>query len=341
MMKLSTLWALDRTIDDATGRNPIADALAAHWDHDPGSVRFFRTSANSIYRLSRLGRPAFLRIAPDAERSRHHIERELDLLAWLTAQGIPVVQPIAARTGDLVVTGDSPLGPLHAVMFDALDGRQMDVDALTNDDARIWGATAGQLHRTLGQAPERFRGRPAGWQAAIDGVVSGHSPVPPAVRAEARRLRAILGTVPIAAGSYGPIHTDLELDNLTWHDGTVAILDFDEFGDGWYLLDIAKALTDLLGEGEPVDSPRIAAFVAGYREHHPLDDAILRFLPDFLALSEFRGYISLVRSVDMKPQDAEVEWLRDLIVRLRAGMANYEAGLEGRQESEGVFHARD
>jgi len=123
MMKPSTLWALDRTIDDATGHNPIADALVASWDHHPGSVRFFRTSANSIYRLSRHGRTAFLRIAPDTERSRHHIARELDLLAWLTAQGIPVAEPIAARNGDLVVTASSPLGSLHAVLFNALDGR--------------------------------------------------------------------------------------------------------------------------------------------------------------------------------------------------------------------------
>jgi Ser/Thr protein kinase RdoA (MazF antagonist) len=327
MMHLTTLWALDRHIDPATGCSPLADALAAHWDHDPGSVRFFRTSANSIYRLSRHGRSAFLRIAPGSERSRHHIERELDLLAWLTARGVPVVQPVPARNGDLVVTGDSPLGPLHAVLFDALDGRQMDIDTLTKDDAWTWGATVGRLHAALAGAPDRFRGRPAGWQAALDGVRIGPYPVPPAVGVEARRLRAVLDILPQTSETYGPIHTDLELDNLTWDDGTVAILDFDEFGDGWYLLDIAKALTDLLDGGETADSPRIATFVDGYREHHPLDDVILQHLPDFLALSKFRGYISLVHAVDMESEDAEVNWLRDLIVRLRHWMDTYEAGL--------------
>ena len=329
MMTLSTLWALDRHIDPDTGRSPIADALAAHWDHDPGSVRFFRTSANSIYRLTRNQRTAYLRIAPDSERSRQHIERELDLLAWLTAQGIPVVQPIPAQSGALVVTGDSPLGLLHAVMFDALDGRQMDVDALTADSACTWGATVGRLHAVLASAPDRFRGRPAGWHAALDAVASGHYPVP-AVPAEARRLRAMLAKVPKTAATYGLIHTDLELDNLVWNGDDVAILDVDEFGDGWYLLDIAKALTDLLDNGETVESPRIAAFVDGYRQHHPLDDVALASLPDFLALSEFRGYMSLVRAVDMEPEDAEVDWLRDLAARFRAGMAEYEAGLAAR-----------
>ena len=151
--------------------------------------------------------------------------------------------------------------------------------------------------------------------------------VPDAVRAQAQRLSALLGTLPRSPDTYGPIHTDLELDNLIWNDGTVSILDFDEFDDGWYLLDIAKALTDLLQGGETVQSPRIAAFIAGYREHFQLDDGMLRHLPEFLALSELRGYMSLVRAIDMEPAEAEVDWLRDLIGRLRAWMSEYESGL--------------
>ena len=140
-------------------------------------------------------------------------------------------------------------------------------------------------------------------------------------------MQAVLQCVPRNADTFGLLHNDVELDNLVWTDDGISILDFDEYGSGWYLLDIAKALTDLLQEGDTIDSPRIAAFIAGYRQQHPLDD-MLDLLIDFLALSEFRGYMSLVQAIDLDERDAEVDWMRNMIRRLRDWMAGYEQQLE-------------
>ncbi len=327
MMRFTTLWSLDRTVDPATGISPIASSLAARWDHDPESVRFFRSSANFIYRLSREGRPGWLRIAAASERTRGGIETELDLLAWLYQTGIPVVRPVPSRSGDLAVTVDTAIGPLHAVVFDHLDGEIRDLDTLSLAEIEQWGDTVGRLHAALAVAPERFRARKAGWEEALEAVEVGSVAVPGPVRREAGCLRSVLRGLPVTPDVYGLIHTDLELDNLVWNDGEAAILDFDEFGHGWHMLDIAKALTDLLRAGEDADSPRVAAFIRGYRQRHGLEDDLLRFLPDFLALSEFRMYVVLARAVDIEPEDATVDWMRDLIVRLRGWMRDYEAAL--------------
>src|SRR5690606_3254214 len=144
------------------------------------------------------------------------------------------------------------------------------------------------------------------------------------VRREADRLRSVLRDLPTTPDVYGLIHTDLELDNLTWNGDEVAILDFDEFGSGWFMLDIAKALTDLLREGDDAQSPRVAAFIGGYRQQHELADDMLRLLPEFLALSDFRSYVSLARAIDIEPADAEVDWMRDLITHLQGWMREYE-----------------
>jgi Ser/Thr protein kinase RdoA (MazF antagonist) len=327
MMKLTTLWSLDRTVDSVTGISPIASSLAAHWDHDPESVRLFRSSANFIYRLSRDGRPAWLRIAAATERTRHGIESELDLLAWLDQAGVPVVRAIPSRSGELVVTVGTEIGLLHAVVFDHLDGEIRDLDTLSLAEIEQWGATVGGLHGEFASAPEHFRTRKAGWDVALEAVEAGSLPVPLVVQREADRLRAVLRDLPTTAYVYGLIHTDLELDNLVWNDGGFAILDFDEFGMGWHMLDVAKALTDLLREGDDIDSPRVAAFIRGYRQRHGLEDEMLHLLPEFLALSEFRSYMSLVRAVDIEPDDAEVEWMRELVLHLRAWMDRYEARL--------------
>jgi Ser/Thr protein kinase RdoA (MazF antagonist) len=327
MMRFTTLWSLDRTADPETGRSPIADGIAAAWEHDPGTVQFFRSSANFIYKVSRNGRPAWLRIAAGSERSRAAIEQELDLLARLHEAGIPVVRPIPALDGRLVVTQETEIGCLHAVLFDHLDGDQRELEDLSIADMTMWGAAVGRLHNALSRAPDRFRQRLSGAQVALDLAHADDADIPEAVRQEARRLSAVLADLPVTPESYGLIHTDLELDNLRWRNGDIAALDFDEFGPGWYLLDIAKALTDPLREGDTLDSPRIAAFLAGYRAHRPLDDAMLGYLPDFLALSELRGYMSLARAIDIDEGDAGVEWMRGLIRRLRDWMREYEEGL--------------
>src|SRR5690606_9702861 len=140
MMRFTTLWSLDRTVDPATGISPLASSLAAHWDHDPESVRFFRSSANCIHRLSREGRPAWLRIAAASERTADGIRAELDLLAWLHQAGVAVVRPIPSRLGDLLVTTDTAIGPLHAVLFDHLDGEIRDLDTLSLAEMEQWGA---------------------------------------------------------------------------------------------------------------------------------------------------------------------------------------------------------
>jgi len=325
MMSLRILWNLDVTIDPATGRSPVADAVAAAWDHDPGSVHFFRTSANSIYRLTIDGSPAFLRLAPGTERTATSIRQELDLLAWLTARDVPVVQPIPARSGDLVVTVGTTIGPIHAVLFAALPGDIRDLETLDLDAMATWGATVGRLHATMQDVPATLR-RPAGWASALAWLVRKKTGLPESVAAEGLRLREFLIGQPRTPERYGLLHTDLELDNLIWSDD-VAVLDFDEYGEGWYLLDIAKALTDVLDAGDSLDSPRIQGFVTGYRTHLPLSDADLALLPEFLALSELRMYCVLSRAMNMELEEARVDWLRDLIVRLRAWMAAYEASL--------------
>ena len=79
MMRLSTMWTVDRTID-ASGSSPVATQILAAWRHDPGSLQFFRSSANFLYVFSHGGRRYFLRFTDRSERSRNLVEAEVALL---------------------------------------------------------------------------------------------------------------------------------------------------------------------------------------------------------------------------------------------------------------------
>ena len=329
MMSFRILWRLDSTIDPDTGQNPVADGVAAAWRHDSGSVRFFRSSANFIYRLMIDGQPAFLRMASGTERTVTSIQRELDLLAWLSAQGVPVVRPIPALSGDLVITAGTNTGPMHGVVFDALPGEIRDLDDLDLAGMELWGAAVGRLHATMQRAPAELR-RPAGWASSLAWLARKPAGVPDAVVREGMRQREFLAAQPRTPDRYGLLHTDLELDNLVWNGDEVAVLDFDEFGEGWFLLDIAKALTDVLDAGDGLESERIQAFVTGYRRFQPLTDEDIALIPDFQQILELRMYCVLTRAVNMEPDEAPVDWLRDLIVRLREWTTAYEAELAER-----------
>lgn len=323
MMSFRILWRLDSTIDPNTGQNPVADGVAAAWHHDPGSVRFFRSSANFIYRLTIDGQPAFLRMASGTERTVTSIQRELDLLAWLSAQGVRVVRPTPALSGDLVITAGANTGPMHGVVFEALPGEIRDLDDLDLAGIERWGETVGHLHATMQRAPAELR-RPAGWASALAWLARKPAGVPEAVVREGMCQREFLASQPRTPDRYGLLHTDLELDNLLWSGDEVAVLDFDEFGEGWFLLDIAKALTDVLEAGDGLDSPCVQAFVAGYRQHQPLSDEDIQLIPRFLEITKLRMYCVLAQALDMKSEEAPVDWLRDLIVRLRGWMTAYE-----------------
>src|SRR5687768_7577486 len=103
MMRLSTLWAVDREIDGDV-RSPIIDRIVERWPHDEGSARFFRSSANFIAIYKHDGQRRFLRFADSTERDRETIQAELDLVQWLASEGLNVSVPEPSSEGAFLET---------------------------------------------------------------------------------------------------------------------------------------------------------------------------------------------------------------------------------------------
>jgi hypothetical protein len=74
MMKLSTMLKVDSTVD-TQWQSRIAERMLEHWEHDPGSAQFFRSSTNFVYVFRKGGERCFLRFAESAERTGAAIER--------------------------------------------------------------------------------------------------------------------------------------------------------------------------------------------------------------------------------------------------------------------------
>lgn len=327
MMRLSTMWSVDRTVD-ASGRSPVAERILDSWPHDRGSARFFRSSANFLYVFRHEGGRRFLRFADASERSRGAIEAEIELLTWLDGTGIEVARPVRTHAGGFVETTETELGTFHAVVFEGLDGSQFEIEELDGPRFRAWGAALGRLHAALKRYPGAGLAARSGWRDHLE-QARRHVPVDvPAIRRELNEIASSLAILPEDRDGFGLIHFDFELDNLVWHDHDVGMLDFDDCARYWYAADIAFALRDLFDDGAALDDPSVRAFVDGYADECPLDHALVSLLPTFSRLARLLSYARMARALDLPSAPGQPDWLIGLTAKLQDRMEAYRISLE-------------
>ena len=338
MMRLSTMAKVDATIR-ADGSSPVAEQIVERWVHDRGSVQFFRSSANFIYRFRDGESTRFLRFADSSDRSREAVETELAVLDAVVA-GLVVATPIASKHGNAVETVETEWGTFHAVVFPALDGQQYELDDLDDSGFRQWGAALGRLHAATGQiaAPPA---RPT-WRDHL-GFIQAYLPDDSfGLRAEYENIAGALAALPIGQDVYGLAHCDFELDNLIWSEAGIGLLDFDDCSYLWYAGDVAWALRDLFdavdADARTSDS-RFLAFVDGYRKHHPLDEASIAYLPLFLRYARLLTFARLARSMDVTAGEEQAEqpaWLRRLSRKLLDRMEKYQASIGAGEDASSL-----
>ena len=326
MMKLSTMLTVNRTID-TQGESPIAAQILQQWEHDSGSAKFFRASANFVYLFHKEGKPFFLRFAASSGRTRETIEAEIDILQWVAMRGLTVTPPIASINGNYVETVVTDLGTFHAVVFSKLEGTQLEIENLDDRHFREWGAALGKLHSTLeSYAPSDIPTRST-WRDQMELVRAFLPEEKSAVRSEFEQIASSLEALPVTHDSYGLIHFDFELDNLYWQDQTIGIGDFDECSYAWYIMDIAFALRDLFRDRIDLNNRSFLAFVRGYRTQHELQNELVSQLPLCLRTARLLTYARLVRSLDLPPHAEDPDWLQALRLKLENRQNDYKASL--------------
>lgn len=326
MMRLSAMWRLVSTVEE-DGSCPAAEEILRPWGYDPGSVRFFRASANFVCHFKREGRPYFLRFNTPAERSGEMVEAEVRFVTWLAAQGMPVAAPVASQSGRLVERVETDLGPFHAVVFTGLEGGHHEMAECGPAEFRAWGAALGRLHAAAKGYQDPSRAHRPTWR---DHLALARSYIPPGHRAlerEWERLTAWGESLPTGADDFGLIHFDFESDNLCWQGDTISILDFDDCAHHWYVADIAYALRDLFDDGVDLENPLFREFVAGYQEIHPLNPDLLGEIPMFLRLHELYRFGRLSRALDLPAGQEVPVWLQRLDAKLGGYLKRYQEAL--------------
>ena len=81
---------------------------------------------------------------------------------------------------------------------------------------------------------------------------------------------------------YGLIHSDLRMSNLLEDGDKITVLDFDDFGCGWYLTDIAGVVG--FAEHRPDLKEIVDEIVTGYTKVRELTEDDIREIPTFIML---------------------------------------------------------
>jgi len=276
----------------------VARRALLHWDLAQNtSLTLLNISENATYRVDNPqgDAPLILRVHRTGYHTLNAVRTEL---AWMTAlqedAGVRTPQAIAANDGEMIKIIESPTlnEQRMVVMFAFIEGAEPDAVALLEPFSRL-GRVAARMHRHARdwQRPAYFErlvwdyagtlGENGNWGRWQDGLGLDHEARETLGEMDAliRKRLQHFGSGP---DRFGLIHADLRLANLLETDNDTRVIDFDDAGLGWFLYDIATALSFM--EGRDDIDELIAAWVAGYRLEAPLLDEEVAEIPTFLML---------------------------------------------------------
>lgn len=250
-------------------------------------------SENTVFRITddASGWRAAMRIHRPNYQTREAIQSELDWMTALSGAGIGTPRAIAGVDGGHLQQLTHPcVGERMVALFAWIDGGPPDESDLEPSMHRL-GRLSARMHAHSREwsRPLYFE-RPA-WDC--DDTIGEHArwgrwrDAPGLTRTDINALahteqliRARLDAYGRGPDRFGLIHADLRIANLLVSGARTNIIDFDDCGIGWFLHDMASALSFI--EHRP-DLPRLMdAWAVGYGEIATLSATDVAEFPTFV-----------------------------------------------------------
>ncbi|WP_105969106.1 phosphotransferase enzyme family protein [Streptomyces geranii] len=261
-------------------------------------ARLLSLSENATYlcTFTDTPEPLVLRLHRPGFRTLPQIRSELMWIERLRADGAvatPAVLP--TPSGERAASFPGADGTVqHAALFEFAPGAEPDTTDFTDVMELVGRETAAlHTHALEWRRPDGFTrpdwdldnliGAASLWGRWRDNpdvaLTSGGIQV--LERAEAKLTRE-LTTYGTGAAVFGLIHGDLRAANLLVAPDAVRLIDFDDCGTGWFLYDLACALS--FAEHDPRAAGWVAAWLRGYESRRSLRDEDVRAVPALVML---------------------------------------------------------
>ncbi len=275
---------------------------------------------NAVYQFPQNDKFAILRIGQEDCPSN----QTLGMLEWvrfLSTQGAPVTPPVLSINNHLMENLTYYGTRYTLTAFEKAEGtlaENIPTSAWSPDLFQSIGRSVGRFHRIsatyLPSHPSRTRPQ---WfdsyeiHAATEKLAHTSDPA----HDQLTNLIDELHHLPIALTDFGLIHGDLHFANfLIQPGGQVTIIDFDDCVYGWFAMDIAMGLFDVLVLYNPASDEEsqqfarlfLSSYLVGYRQEYDLPHFWIELIPKFLKLKELCIYANLIDHAD---QDKPGTWV--------------------------------
>jgi len=243
----------------------------------------------------------------------------LDWMDFLTEHGAPVPRLVRSQQGSLLEVLEQDDGEYLVVMSEAAPGvlsEEFPLDRWNDYLFSCLGRSVGKMHALAkGYTPPRGDFPRPVWHTAGQSYTPPPEDDPAQSTIRQKRLDVIryLQTLPRDLAGYGITHADLHFGNffVDAATDTITIFDFDDCAYGWYILDIAMLLHDVLvlyagADREAFAARFLRALLQGYRQEKLLDPFWIRQMPYFLKLLEGQLYQMVYRFYEAGDADGWV-----------------------------------
>lgn len=251
----------------------LAQALSREYFLEVCSITLVNFEFNATFEIISNSQRYAMRININSQRTAENIKAEIEFVTALgTNKGLNLPRPMPTISGEFVISASLPSlsREVHVVMYSWLEGSEVG-DEATQEQVFALGSAMAHMHNTMSESQ-----LPAGsalptfddflW-GTNDYLFSDLSEVGESEKLLLLEARSCIEK--IVAHLFEreqsiPIHADLHGWNVMWHEGAIAIFDFDDSGIGLPLQDLATAIYYL-------DTPeQDKALLSGYQSIRPL-----------------------------------------------------------------------
>jgi Ser/Thr protein kinase RdoA (MazF antagonist) len=280
-------------------RSSAEQVLARYAVEDP-DVRLLQFEDNAVYLVKSAGRRYVLRMSVIDGRSPVEQASELAWMEALAADGkVLVPAPERARDGQVVVSSVLPGSrePVTSVLFEWVPGEPAPHDFPPGLATALGRATAGLHRHASAYRPPPWFTRPvwghdevfaAGATLTSRVAATRLSDADLAMLAEVsdRVARRLPERSPV---DWGLVHADLHRGNVVrTPTGVMAVIDFDDCGWGYFMLDVATVLSSVLRiylDDRAAYARFTANYFVGYRSVRELPPSAAA-IDEFLAMRD-------------------------------------------------------
>lgn len=294
----------------------IAHSALQRWGFGPRKVRWLGHGSNVVFRVTAGEADYVLRLHPPGRADAARLSSELGWLAAIRRDtDLIAPYPVAA-----LVDGREPLSlelwhdwlprasVVHAALFEYIEGESKPARDLGADDVYRVGEYLGALHREAQiTAAGDFEGPRLDW-AGLFGEDSPYASLSESgLESEqwrgvldqvAEQLRAPMSKLATKADAMGMIHADLLAKNILFRADSIAALDFEYCGWGFYLYDLAPLLWQLKGERATDYMALEEAMWRGYTSIRRMDEGDRALLETFIAARQIASIRWLRSNLD-------------------------------------------